>query len=291
MKGALIGSVVLASGCGGERVLLGKAQPSETRWSVPRLVTELASDAVDDNPTLTGDMLEIYFTSRREGGAGSTDIWVARRQHVSEPFGAPEPVVELNTSKFESSPAVSADGLTLWFGSERAGGLGDVDIWRSQRSSRDEPWSPPEHVAELSSSSADIPRPLGDGERVMPLGSRRNEEGIYWTYFARRSSVDEAFGEPELVAELASPDASIVDAFLSADGLTLWFNRTPLDGKGDLYVATRPDRESPFGPPELVAELSTEDEERDPWVSPDGRTLYFASDRDGDLQIYVVEAL
>jgi hypothetical protein len=271
-------------------VTLGSAEAREVRWSTPRLVAELASDAVDDNPTLTGDQLEIFFTSRRDGGAGSTDIWYARRTTVLEPFGAPEPVVELNTAEFESSPAVSADGLTLWFGSAREGSLGETDIWKSVRATRDAAWSEPEHVPQLSSEAADIPRPPGYGGRVMPLASRRNG-GIYWTYFAERGAVDAEFAEPRLVEELASPDASVVDAFLTEDGLTLWFNRTPVDGTGDLYRATRASVTAPFEAPDRIDELSTAQEERDPWISSEGRTLYFASDREGELQIYVTEAL
>lgn len=273
-------------------VTLGSAQArEEVRWSTPRLVEELASDAVDDNPTLTEDQLEIFFTSRRSGGAGSTDIWHARRASVADPFGAPEPLTELNTAEFESSPAVAPDGLTLWFGSAREGSLGETDIWKSVRSTRDSAWSEPEHVPLLSSTAADIPRPPGFGGRVMPLASRRNEGGIYWTYFAERAAATDEFAEPRLLEELASPDASVVDAFLTEDGLTLWFNRTPQGGNGDLYRAARPSPAAPFGEPELVPDLSTEDEERDPWLSSDGRTLYFSSDRDGELQIYVTEAL
>jgi len=288
----LVSSCLGALGCGGgERVSLGRGAAPTVRWAEPRRIVELESDAVDDNPTLTGDLLEIYFTSRREGGEGSTDIWFARRRDPADPFDPPEPVTELNTSEFESSPAVSHDGLTLWFGSERDGGLGDVDIWVSTRPDRDSTWSEPEHVESLSSPAADIPRPLGQHGTVMPLGSRRNDEGLYWTYLARRNHADGTFEEPRLIEELATDDSIFIDAFLSEDGLTLWFNRAPLDGNADLYRAQRPSVDAPFDAAVPLEELNTDADERDPWLSPDGKQLYFTSDRDGKPAIYVSDAL
>jgi hypothetical protein len=35
-----------------------------------------------------------------------------------------------------------------------------------------------------------------------------------------------------------------------------------------------------------LGSLNTDADERDPWLSPDGQRLYFASDRDGVLNIY-----
>lgn len=274
-----------AVGCSGETVTLGRSDVTLSTWEEPELVAELSSDAVDDNPTLTEDLLEIFFTSRRDGGSGSTDLWFARRASPDERFDPPEPLAELNTDAFESSPAISQDGLTLWFGSEREGGLGDVDVWVSTRADRQSPWSTPTHVASLSSEAADIPRPLGSGQRVMPLASRRNSAGLYWTYLAERDEMG-AFGAPVLVEELASSEAATVDAFLTDDGLSLWFNRTPVDGSGDLYVSTRESLDAPFGEAMPVEGINTPFEERDPWLSPDGEELYFASDRSGMLQIF-----
>ena len=123
------------SGTGGGA---GMAPSEGPRFTTPVLVAELASDGHEtDNPTLTADLFEIYFASGRDGGAGDIDVWTARRASVDEPFGTPEPVTIVNTEEFETSPAVSLDGLELWVGAERDGGLGEQDIWVSRRTSRD----------------------------------------------------------------------------------------------------------------------------------------------------------
>jgi WD40 repeat protein len=286
--------LLLPLACSGEVVTLGHASAgSATADTAPKfapatLVTELASDDQEsDNPTLTSDLLEIYFSSERDGGAGDVDVWTARRASVDEAFSAPEPVSAVNTEEFETSPAVGHDGLELWVGAERDGGLGLQDIWVSRRASRADDWTPLENVVELNSSAKDIPRPLASS-KIMPLGSHRGSSGYYETFLAERPSASEPFAEPLELVELEVAGQNSVDGFLSDDGLTLYFNRSPGAGEstGDLFVATRPSRGEPFGVAAPLTSVNTSDDERDPWLSPDGKHLFFSSDRDGTLSIY-----
>ena len=43
----------------------------------------------------------------------------------------------------------------------------------------------------------------------------------------------------------------------------------------------------PFGTPTLVLELDTAGLDSDPFLTPDLTTMYFASDRSGDTELYV----
>ncbi len=272
--------------------------PRRYHFDPPRLVTELRSDAPvrTDNPTLTADLLEIYFTTDRGGGSG--DVWFARRSDVAHPFSAPAPVTEVNSSTFETSSAISADGLTLWFGSDRPGGVGTTDIWVSSRASRNSPWVSPANVVALNTTAEDIPRPPGQHGLLMPLSSKTAMAAVYQTFFAARSSDGAPFGAPVLVSELAFPDRSTVDGFLSDDGLTLFYSsallQAPADAAApdggaptaDLYVAYRRSIGDTFEQTLPLVELNTPGDERDPWLTPDGKTLYFTSDRDGALNIY-----
>ena len=284
--------------CGGEVVTLGEAPRGSTPvtqgglFGEPKLLTELVSDDDSDNPTLTGDLLEIYFTSGRDGGAGDVDVWTARRGSADVPFGEPEPVTVVNSDGFETSPAVSLDGLELFIGAERDGGLGEQDIWLSHRASRDDDWSELENVTELNSSAKDIPRPPAMQGRVMPLGSRRGDSDYYETFLAARPSGDEPFATPVELTELEVLGFNTIDGFLSEDGRTLYFNRSPGAGEdtGELYVSRRATATSAFGAAEPLVDLNTAADERDPWLSPDGRHLFFSSDRGGSLAIYEATA-
>jgi hypothetical protein len=282
-------ALLLALACSdGHLVVLGDQQPARFRFDPPELVAELSVPAKTDNPSLTADMLEIFFTSERNGG--SADIFVAERAARAEPFGPAQLVAELSAADVETSPAVSADGLTIWFASARAGGLGDLDIWVATRDSRGSAWSPPSNVDALNSGGKEIPRPPGQRARVMPMASDRDMPGYYQIHFAARSDGAAQFAEPVPVPELSFPDESTVDGFLSDDGLTLLYVTGPPFGPADLYSASRRSTADPFEYPTPLEELNTPDDERDPWLSPDGTELYFASDRSGHYDIYVAAA-
>jgi Tol biopolymer transport system component len=248
------------------------------------LVQELASDVEDENPTLTEDLLQIYFTSRREGGPGNADVWFAERASPDDPFGAPAPVPEVSTPEFDSSPAISPDGLTLWTAIDIDGGLGGLDIWVSTRATRSDPWSELVNVTELNSPQDDLPRPIGDNGRVMPIQSRR-DNSKYQMYLAIRETPDGAFGTPLLLDSLLLEGQAMGDGFVTYDGLGVYFAYSA-GGSGDLYFASRPSRDDDFQSAVPIDSLNTDADERDPWLSPDGQRLYFASDRDGVLNIY-----
>ena len=54
-----------SAGCGGTIVDLGDPRPPPYRFGTPRLLSELDTTYSNQNPTLTGDLLDIYFTSNR----------------------------------------------------------------------------------------------------------------------------------------------------------------------------------------------------------------------------------
>lgn len=49
----------------------------------------------------------------------------------------------INSASSDQGPAISKDGLTLYFHSNRPGGLGGFDMWVSQRASVDDPRGAP----------------------------------------------------------------------------------------------------------------------------------------------------
>ncbi len=284
-------------GCQGERIVLGEGPLSNVSvtwpnedYGPPEVVAELAASGDDDDddekPTLTADRLELFFLSTRSGGPGGGDVWHASRSNVADAWSAPSLVAEVSSTFQEKSPAISADGLTLWVASDRPGGQGGLDIWVSTRATRTTDWLVPVRVTALNSPGDEIPRPPGQDGLIMPLGYRGVSNLTYQIDVASRSALDASWMAPAPLSEVDTANID-VDGFLSDDGLTLHFSTDRLHkGDQDLYVAHRSgvgDAFTAFAP---LGGLNTPDTDRDPWLSPDGTEIYFSSDRSGALRIY-----
>lgn len=280
-----LGAVALA--CGGDVIELGTGQPVPSFGDAGQSVRNLnGTQSEEYDPTLTDDLLEIFFVSDRLGGVGNKDVWHAERRDRRDPFDRPTLVREASSASEEASVAVSGDGLTLWVGSRREGGLGGVDIWRCTREARGDAWGQAEHVEALSSAADDLPRPPGQGGAVLPIASDR-EGSLFQTYFATRGGPHREFEVLTPLPELWDESSSMDDGFLSADGLHLFFRRAPVGKPGDLYVAWRSSTDDRFEPPISLDAVNSPDDDRDPFVSADRTRFFFASNRNDGFTLDV----
>jgi len=107
------------------------------------LVPELSGPGRDTRTALRRDGLEIFLSSDvsgRMGGIGSQDIWVSTRATTDDPWSVPANLGStVNSTAFDGAPALSFDGTTLYFFSERAGGFGKRDLYVSTRTRLDGP--------------------------------------------------------------------------------------------------------------------------------------------------------
>jgi hypothetical protein len=219
----------------------------------------------DDDPTLTGDLLELYFNR-------NADIYVATRTALDQPWSTPARVDELSSTGNETTPEVTSDGLFMLIGSDRTGTIGADDIWVSTRASRTAVWSTPVHVDELSSTTENAASaPTDDRLTIVQIGNPSGTD--VQMYAASRATATGTFSSP-----LAIPGANSAQAdyspMLSQDRLTLYFDSNR-SGNEELYVATRTTATGTFATPAIISELSTTAEETDPWVSPDGHHMFF----------------
>jgi hypothetical protein len=248
----------------------------------PTHLVDLGSAFVDDDPTLSPDMLEMYFASGRPAGA-QDDIYVTTRAAITEPWLLPVPVATLNAGGSESEPELSADGLTIRISRINGGNLND--IYQSSRVGRGAPWTSPVRVPQLSSVANDYAATEEDGKLILVLSSERAGGGNEDLYLSRRATPSLPWGTPMPIAELDSPDTDS-NPFLFDGGAAICFDTTRNGGHRDLYIARRPSADAPFGPIELLEGLSSPSWDADCWLSPDRRTIYFASERSGNREIY-----
>jgi len=69
-------------------------------------------------------------------------------------FGTPTEVPNVNSSSEEFNASISADGLSLYFISNRPGGVGGRDIWVATRETTDDDWEDPVNLGPPINTSA-----------------------------------------------------------------------------------------------------------------------------------------
>jgi len=98
---------------------------------------------------------EFWFTSlNRPEGKGGYYIYSSEIAHDGS-FGPAAPVTELNTPGRDTRLTITANGLTIYFTSNRAGGLGGIDIWTARRQTPHSPFCTPVNLGSMINSSAD----------------------------------------------------------------------------------------------------------------------------------------
>jgi len=107
--------------------------PDGVSCSPASLVAELSSPGDDLRPSVRFDGLEVFFFSNRPGSLGN-DLWTATRETVFDFWSNVEnlgPVV--NSSANDIHPYIASDRRTLYFASNRTGGLGGQDLYVTTR--------------------------------------------------------------------------------------------------------------------------------------------------------------
>ena len=113
----------------------------------------------------------------------------------------------INSPSGEQGPAISKDGRSLFFGSDRPGGFGGNDIWVSQRAWVQDPWGPPVNLgAVVNTAGADnIPTLSRDGHWLFFNSDRPGTSGIGDIWVAYREHIDDDFGwQPPRISASAS---------------------------------------------------------------------------------------
>jgi len=230
-----------------------------------------------DDPAMTNDRLELFFESARAGGQGDDDLWHSVRTSVDQPWPPPANLTALNTAAEEGHPALSADGLTLWFASDRGNASDVADIYVTTRATRDAPWDPPTIVSELNDAGNNESPSVDLFALRMALawGPNSVDENLME---ATRASVTSAWSTPQLLTSLNS---SVTDSgpVLDATGRVIYFSSTRDSATADLFVALRPSLGEPFEAPSRIDELSTDQADTDPWITPDQRYIMWCVDQ------------
>ena len=209
------------------------------------------------------------------------------------PWSAPVNLGAVLNSPFtDFGPAISKDGLSLYFSSDRLGGFGGPDIWVSQRSSLEAPWGAPMNLGQvINTPNADSVPAFSRDEHWMFFNSDR-PGGLggndIWVSYREHTKDDFGWQQPvNLGAAVNTPFMDQGASYFQNDdaGTPLLFfgsNRPGGIGAIDIYVSQIfPD--GSLSPASLVPELSSPAGDQRPSVRFDGLEVFFFSERPGSL--------
>ena len=111
------------------------------KWSTPVPVEGINSESEEGTPSVSFDYREIYFTRCEAGKREQRGCVIMYSQKSGAAWSDPKNLGLLSDSLVAAHPAITPDGLTLYFVSELPGGFGGKDIYYSTRQSKEGAWT------------------------------------------------------------------------------------------------------------------------------------------------------
>ena len=261
-----------------------------------------ASQSSIVRPQLSADGSTLYFTLRNQ----QHDLDIYRSQLKDGVWQAPEPMPTLNSVAEDIGPALAPDGKTLYLYSDREGGRGGFDLYRSVLG--DDGWMPPVNLGSKVNSLGNECEPAiaPDGKSLYftsnqsPNMRRERSEvkstrsGDRWTstlrsalgfnqynlYRTRRNSTEDEWDEAKPLTSLNRSDANDGSPFVDHTGSFLYFasdrpQRNAETKNLDIYRARI--RNLGHGEAEnLGPGINTPGHELEPSLSRHGFQIYFS---------------
>ena len=232
-----------------KRWRLCMSRRQDTVWSKGvELPPPFNSGDPEGSLSVTADGSELYYSIiLRKNGYANSDIYCARWDATMGKWKVENCGPQVNGDRtWESQPSISADGQTLLFASNRAGGQGGTDIWRCRRLKNGD-WGRPENLGNNINTSGNerFPFLAADGHTLYFLSDGWQGFGGYDVYF---SNLNDTYGNrPTNLGLPINTEGDEISFGVTADGRQGYFaGRTETSRSSDilmfdLYPAARPD--------------------------------------------------
>ena len=211
------------------------------KWTLSQNFAPLNTDENEGAHTISADGLTMVYTAcNREGGLGSCDLYIAKRvgSRWTKPRNIGAPV---NTDKWESQPSLSSDGKTLYFVSNRGGGYGKMDIWRTVLQA-DGRWSKPENAGPDVNTKGNETYPSihPDNHTLYFASDEHIGMGGVDLFVTRRKTSKDIWGKPVNLGYPINTWDNENGLIVNAKGSLAYFATDRLGGQGKLDIFSFP---------------------------------------------------
>ena len=178
----------------------------------------------------------MFFTAcGRRDGAGRCDIYMCTRK--GDKWSAPRNLgTPVNTGAWESQPSFSIDGKTLYFVSNRKGGYGGMDIWKTVYGEGG--WSAPENLGPEINTAGDEMSPFIHYDDQTLYFSSNGHVGMGgMDLYCARKQQDGTWTRPVNLGYPINTEGDESNMIVTADGTKAYFSSDREGGMGrqDLY--------------------------------------------------------
>lgn len=199
----------------------------------------LNTDCNEGAANISPDGRYLFFaaTTQINIHEGSMDIYYSEK--IGTQWSTPQPLPNnVNSGSFDSQPTFSSDGKTLYFTSNRGGGMGGNDIWKTTLK-EDGSWTNPFNLGkEINTNGNEIsPFIHPDNQTFYFCTDGRYGVGGYDFYFSR-IDVDGHFSQPKNIGYPINTPYDERSLVISADGTRGYFASKNIEGgmgEFDLY--------------------------------------------------------
>lgn len=227
---------------------------------------------------LSADGNEIFYTISTPQSTFQTIV--SSKRSTKGEWSAPE-VVSFAGQYSDLEPVLSADGKTLYFASNRpitGTEAKDFDIWKVTRTAQG--WGTPENLGPVINTEGDefYPSVAKNGNLYFTAAYKGGpgREDIYVAQWQNNQ-----YQKPVALDTAVNSKYYEFNAFVDpAEQYILFtsYGRKDDSGGGDLYIS-RKDAQGKWQPAYNLRELNSRQLDYCPFVSPDGKTLFFTSQR------------
>lgn len=194
-------------------------------WQDGIFLEDVNTSLSEGAQTLSADGKTLIYTAcNRKDGYGDCDLYVSYKSR--DQWSTPKNIGSaINTKAWESQPTLSSDGSTLYFTSNRAGGLGNKDIWVSYKQANGQ-WGRPENLGDDINTSGSEQAPFihADNQTLYFMSDEHPGMGAHDLFLARKQE-DGSWGKPENLGYPINTIANEGALVVQLDGKRAFFAR------------------------------------------------------------------